>query len=204
MYDSEKWCFHNWKCGTAILLHACPFTINDEGITRLCFSFFILISDCRHLLAEYRSVAIDWSKHACLLGNFWSDAFTIHCLPSTVSVTVGRVYHTLFTCHRGNFRSDTFTMHCLHATCQLRLWNVVYAWSRGNTLFPHWVFHEIQVIIPSWWYRAWGYNARTIALWKEGGTVRPLPVPELLVKFDCTYRAKLWLRNPRPSRRLHN
>ena len=34
--------------------------------------------------------------------------------------------------------------------------------------------------------------------------VRPLPVPELLVKSDGTYRATLWLRNPRPSRRLHN
>ena len=34
--------------------------------------------------------------------------------------------------------------------------------------------------------------------------VRPLPVPELLVKSDSIYRATLWLRNPGHSRRLHN
>ena len=34
--------------------------------------------------------------------------------------------------------------------------------------------------------------------------VRPLPVPELLVKSDGIYQAALWLRNPVPSRRLHN
>ena len=55
-------------------------------------------------------------ESTCIPGNFRSDACTMHCLPTTVSVTVGREYYALFTCHRGNFGSDAYTMHCLPAT----------------------------------------------------------------------------------------
>ena len=70
--------------------------------------------------------------------------------------------------------------------CQSRSRNIFSAWSQRNTLFSHCVFDEIPVKIPSWGYPAWGYNARTVAFWKERGTVRPLPVPELPVKSDGT------------------
>ena len=54
LYNSEKWCFHYWKCGAAILLHACLFTIDNLGITRSFIPFFFGISDCRQLCEEYR------------------------------------------------------------------------------------------------------------------------------------------------------
>ncbi len=47
------------KCGAAIVLYACSSTIDDLQIARWFILFFILISDCRHLRAEYRSVTID-------------------------------------------------------------------------------------------------------------------------------------------------
>ena len=34
--------------------------------------------------------------------------------------------------------------------------------------------------------------------------VKPLAVQELPTKFDSTYQATLWLRNPGPNCRLHN
>ncbi len=116
------------------------------------------------------------------------DASTIHCLPVTVEI----------------FGQTRVPCIIYLPPCKLRLWNIVYAWSRRNTLFSHRVFNEILVIIPSWWYPAWRYNARTVAFWKGESTVRPLAAPELLVKSDSTYRARLWLRNLGPSCRFHN
>ncbi len=95
-----------------------------------------------------------------------SDACAIHGLPATVDI----FGHTRVPCI------------VYLPPRQLRLWNIVYVWSRRNTLFPHWLFNKIPVTIPSWWYPAWGYNARTVALWIGGGTVRPLLVSELLFK----------------------
>ncbi len=116
-----------------------------------------------------------------------SDACAMHCLPATVEI----FGHTRVPC----------IVYLL--PCQLRLWNVVYVWSRRNTLFPHWVFNEISVTIPRWWYPAWSYNASTVALWKGGGIVRPLPVPELLVKSDALPRTHdLWSWRD-PSRKLY-
>ncbi len=80
------------KCGAAILLHACPLTIDDLGIAHLFILFFFQISDCNHLRVEYRSVIIDQSKDACWPRNFRSHACTMYCLSATVSVTVVEYY----------------------------------------------------------------------------------------------------------------
>ncbi len=81
-----------WKCRAAILLHSCPFAINDLRIARLCIPFLFQIFDCRHLRAEYRSVMIDRSKDACWPRNFRSHASSMYCLSATVSVTVVEYY----------------------------------------------------------------------------------------------------------------
>ncbi len=41
-------------------------------------------------------------------------------------------------------------------------------------------------------------------IFKRRGTVRPLPVPELVVQSDSIYWATLWLQNPGPNHCLHN
>ncbi len=80
------------KRGAAILLYACPFTIDDRGLVCFFILFFFRISDCRHPRAEYRSVMIDLSKDACWSRNYRSHACTIHCLSATVLVTVVEYY----------------------------------------------------------------------------------------------------------------
>ncbi len=75
-----------------MLLHASLSIIDNLGITRWCIPSFFLISDCRYLRSNYRSVVIDQTKDACLSRNFWLHSCTMHCLPATVSVTVEEYY----------------------------------------------------------------------------------------------------------------
>ncbi len=107
-------------------------------------------------------------------------------------------------CWPRNFWSHACTIYFLFATVSVTVVEYYLYIKPREYFFSQWVFNEIPVIVLSWWYPAGGDNPRTVALWKKGGTVRPLSVPELLVKFDNTYRATLWLRNPWSNRRLHN
>ncbi len=141
-----------------------------------------------------------WEQRICLShSSFWFPIVNIDAKSTGRSQFIDRkmlVYQEIF----GHRRVPCIVYL---PPCQLRLWDIIYAWSRGNTLFSHWVFRKIPVIVTSW-YPAWDYNAKTVALWKGEVTVRPLPVPKWPVKSDGIYRATLWLRNPGLSRRLHD
>ncbi len=112
------------------------------------------------------------------------------------SVTIDRSKNA---CWPRNFWSHASTMYCLSATMSVKVVEYYLCMKPREYLFSHWVFNEIPVIIPCWWYPPWGYNARTFALWKEEGTLWPLPVSELLVKSDGIYQSTLWLCNSGPS-----
>ena len=146
---------------------------HNERLGNNAFMYLIILSDFR-LYISTRRVPI---------GRDWSIDGYLFAKNSLVA----RVSHPLFTCHLVSYSCRTLFTHEV----------------AGILFFPHSVFNKIPVIVPRWWYPAWDCNTRTVALWKVGKTVRPLPVPELPVHSNSTYRATLWMRNPGPSRRFH-